>query len=67
MKRYDEYRDSGVEWIGEVPIHWDVMKTSLAFHGIGRGNTLSTSNKDFYDENEGYCWLQTGDLNLVNG
>lgn len=63
MKRYDEYKDSGVEWIGEVPSHWEVMKTSLAFHGIGSGTTPSTSNKDFYDENEGYYWLQTGDLN----
>ena len=63
VKRYDEYKDSGVEWIGEVPSHWEVMKTSLAFHGIGSGTTPSTSNKDFYDENEGYYWLQTGDLN----
>ena len=22
MKRYDSYKDSGVEWIGEVPRHW---------------------------------------------
>ena len=39
------------------------MKTSLAFHGIGSGTTPSTSKKEFYDENEGYYWLQTGDLN----
>ncbi len=63
MKRYDSYKDSGVEWIGEVPSHWKVMKTSLAFHGIGSGTTPSTSKKEFYDENEGYYWLQTGDLN----
>lgn len=63
MKQYDSYKDSGVEWIGEVPRHWKVMKTSLAFHGIGSGTTPSTSKKEFYDENEGYYWLQTGDLN----
>lgn len=22
MKKYDSYKDSGVEWIGEVPRHW---------------------------------------------
>lgn len=22
MKKYDSYKDSGVEWIGEIPIHW---------------------------------------------
>lgn len=45
-----EMKDSGVEWIGEVPKHWDVMKTSLAFQGIGSGTTPSTSKKEFYDE-----------------
>ena len=57
-----EMKDSGVEWIGEVPKHWEVMKTSLAFNGIGSGTTPSTSKKEFYDD-EGKYWLQTGDLN----
>ena len=24
MKRYDAYKDSGVEWLGEVPEHWKI-------------------------------------------
>lgn len=23
MKKYDKYKDSGIEWIGEIPEHWD--------------------------------------------
>ena len=23
--RYESYKDSGVEWLGEVPKHWKVM------------------------------------------
>jgi type I restriction enzyme S subunit len=23
MKRYSKYKDSGIEWIGEIPEHWD--------------------------------------------
>jgi type I restriction enzyme S subunit len=23
MKKYDSYKDSGIEWIGEIPSHWD--------------------------------------------
>ena len=30
MKRYDEYKDSGVEWIGEVPRHWEVVPLKRA-------------------------------------
>ena len=26
MKRYPEYKESGVEWIGEIPKHWEVKK-----------------------------------------
>jgi len=28
MKRYDSYKNSGVEWIGEIPSHWDLRKGS---------------------------------------
>ena len=24
LKRYDAYQDSGVEWLGEIPSHWEV-------------------------------------------
>lgn len=24
--RYPEYKDSGVEWLGEVPAHWRIPK-----------------------------------------
>jgi len=25
-KRYDKYKPSGIEWIGEIPEHWDIEK-----------------------------------------
>jgi type I restriction enzyme S subunit len=29
MRKYDSYKDSGVEWIGEIPSHWKTIKTYL--------------------------------------
>lgn len=26
MRKYDSYKDSGVEWIGEIPSHWEILK-----------------------------------------
>ncbi len=26
MERYEKYKDSGVEWIGEIPEGWEVKK-----------------------------------------
>lgn len=27
MERYESYKPSGVEWLGEIPSHWDIKKT----------------------------------------
>ena len=34
MRRYESYKDSGVEWMGEVPHCWDVKKVKNIFHLI---------------------------------
>ena len=26
MERYKKYKNSGVEWIGEIPVGWEVKK-----------------------------------------
>ncbi len=26
MPKYEVYKDSGVEWIGVIPVHWDEMR-----------------------------------------
>ena len=25
MKKYNNYKDSGIEWIGKIPEHWDII------------------------------------------
>lgn len=32
MERYDSYKDSGVEWIGEIPSHWNKKRFSYSFN-----------------------------------
>jgi type I restriction enzyme S subunit len=31
MKRYNSYKDSGIEWIGEIPEHWEVKPLKYNF------------------------------------
>ena len=31
MKRYAEYKESGIEWIGIIPVSWDVSKSKYHF------------------------------------
>lgn len=56
-------RDSGVDWIGQIPQDWLVYKVNWAFKTIGSGTTPDTNNRDFYTSKDGINWLQTGDLN----
>ncbi|HBE6260722.1 TPA: restriction endonuclease subunit S [Escherichia coli] len=40
---YPEYRDSGVEWLGEIPSHWSVSKPRYMFN-FGKGLTITKEN-----------------------
>jgi len=34
VKRYDVYKDSGVEWLGEIPEHWETRRIKYIFNEI---------------------------------
>ena len=53
-------KDSGVPWIGEIPVDWEKRKLFSLLESIGSGTTPK-GNDDYYD-GEIY-WLNTGDLN----
>ena len=40
LPRYPEYKDSGVEWLGEVPVHWVELPLK----------TVASYNDDVIDE-----------------
>ncbi|MHB0991702.1 MAG: restriction endonuclease subunit S [Burkholderiales bacterium] len=60
-KPYLAYKNSGVEWIGEVPEHWERRKISHSFFGIGSGTTPPTNEEEWYSD-EGIPWITTGEL-----
>ncbi|XOC65211.1 hypothetical protein MY828_05065 [Haemophilus influenzae] len=31
MRRYERYKDSGVDWLGEVPSHWELKRLKQLF------------------------------------
>jgi type I restriction enzyme S subunit len=31
MKKYDQYKNSGVEWLGEIPEHWEALSNKFIF------------------------------------
>ena len=45
MERYKEYKESGVQWIGEIPTHWGLLKLSQVSY------EHYVSNKEIHHQN----------------
>ncbi len=59
-QQYEEYKESGVEWLGEVPKDWEMWKIAHAYLEIGSGTTPPSSNEEWYVGD--IPWVTTGEL-----
>ena len=60
MDRYDSYKDSGVEWIGEIPSHWEIIKGKYILK-ILTGNYPS----EIIEDENGQHFVKVDDLNFL--
>lgn len=61
-----EMKDSGVEWIGQVPKHWKVAALKRVSY-IQTGNTPSKqSQENFYSDDNGIPWIKADNLGTFN-
>ena len=49
-KPYRQYKDSGVEWMGEIPAHWEVKRIKHVATKIGSGKTPSGGAEVYLNE-----------------
>jgi type I restriction enzyme S subunit len=54
MKRYDSYKDSGVEWIGEIPISWEVKRIKHTTYVKGRIGWQGMRSDEFLELSDSY-------------
>lgn len=59
MKRYPDYRDSGLPWLGDVPAHWDIQKLKHIFR-VFNGSTPSSNVLEYW--NGDITWVTPDDL-----
>ena len=62
MSSYAKNKESGVEWIGEIPVAWDSKKLTFVTSYIGSGTTPKSDSDQYYRDGT-IPWLVTGDLN----
>ncbi len=62
-KPYPAYKDSGVEWIGEVPEHWSVVPLKVLAQ-VANGATPESGNPAYWDGD--IAWFTPADLDNDN-
>jgi type I restriction enzyme, S subunit len=53
-------KDPGVEWLGKIPEHWEVWKTTHGFGAIGSGTTPKSDDLNYHDGD--ISWVTTSEL-----
>ena len=48
MKQYESYKESGIEWLGQIPSHWNIVHIKNFFQVIS-GATPDSSNTNYWD------------------
>ncbi|HGW3507803.1 TPA: restriction endonuclease subunit S [Acinetobacter baumannii] len=59
---YAEYKDSGVEWLEEVPREWDIIKIKH-LSTVKRGaSPRPIDDPKYFDDNGEYAWVRIADV-----
>lgn len=58
MKKYDAYKPSGIDWIGDIPNEWEIKKIKYNFE-IYAGATPKTEKDNYWDGD--IVWITPAD------
>lgn len=65
--RYEKYKDSGVEWLGEVPEGWEVISIKW-LSPVQRGaSPRPIEDPKYFDESGEYAWVRIADVSASDG
>ena len=62
MNQYSSYKESGVEWIGEIPNGWSMSLFKYELDYISTGGTPSTSNDEYWGNEDDIPWVSISDM-----
>ncbi len=66
IKKYDKYKDSGIDWIGEIPVEWDIKRLKILAN-IQTGNTPPKEHStNTYYSDDGMLWVKPDNLSEFN-
>jgi len=59
--RTPHFKDSGIEWLGEIPAHWEIKSIRRIAKAVKTGGTPSGAEEMHFDEN-GFDWYTPSDF-----
>lgn len=62
MKPYPRYKTTGIEWLGEIPEHWQwypIKRLSRVRRGA---SPRPIDNPEYFDENGEFAWVRIADV-----
>lgn len=65
MSKMRKMKDSGIEWIGEIPEEWGIIKNKYLLISMYSVGTPNVSNSDFYSD-EGIPFVSISDMSSAD-
>ena len=65
--RYKHYKDSGVEWLGEVPEHWNVISIKWLSPVLRGASPRPIDDPKYFDDDGEYAWVRIADVTASDG
>jgi type I restriction enzyme, S subunit len=65
-EKYPAYRDSGVEWIGEIPGHWECIKIKHLSQVQRGASPRPIDDQKYFDDEGEYSWVRISDVTASN-
>ena len=60
-----EMKDSGIEWIGKIPISWRISKNKYLLSSMYSGSTPTASDPTFYSDTDGIPFVAISDMSTT--
>ncbi len=66
LKNYPKYKDSGVEWLREVPSEWQVLQIKRLTRVRRGASPRPIDDPIYFDDNGEYSWVRISDVTKSN-
>lgn len=66
LPKYAHYKESGVEWLGEIPSHWKFISIKHLTQVKRGASPRPIDNPEYFDDNGEYAWVRIADVTNSN-